>query len=69
MPDVIITNECHQLIRSRSVGGFRNTGQQMVDGTWMIPLERSTLEAVMSYRLDGETISDTIIRVLSGKPN
>ena len=69
MPDVNITNDCLELIRSKALRGLRGNGQRMSDGTWMVHLGDDTIERIMSYRLDGESISDTIIRVLSGKPN
>ena len=66
MPNRIISNECMNLIRSKAEFPFDNSGsRQLDDGNWSVPMSDETIERVQEHNLDGETFSDTIIRILS----
>lgn len=67
MQEFHITNEAYALVRSKAIKPFESTGRQLADGSWMVPLSDDVIEAVERKMLEGETISDTIIRLLNRK--
>ena len=69
MPEIVVTNECHELVRSKAISKFRPGSRRLYDGSWVITLDIEVIQRIESYAIPGETLSDTIIRVLSGKPN
>lgn len=60
-----ITNEARLAIRGAALLPFRETGTQRANGTWDIPVEETTLEAVRRQQQSGETLSDTLIRLVA----
>lgn len=61
---VRITAEAMRAIEDAAVNPFNQTGQKMIDGTWLVPLSNELMVRIRSVALPGETISDTIIRGL-----
>jgi hypothetical protein len=64
---VTITDEAMRAIRAASTNGFNQTGTRAADGSgvWNVPLHVDTLSRIHDARMAGETLSDTIIRVVS----
>jgi hypothetical protein len=65
MPQVIITDECHQALLKASTLPFLATGKKRANGDWQIPLEWCTIERLRRYQLQGESLSDTILRIVA----
>jgi hypothetical protein len=61
MPDIEITEECRALIASVTEPP---TGQRLPNGNWLVEIEAATLQWLQGLRLDGESISDCIIRIM-----
>lgn len=62
---VNVTDATAQLIRSKAAGLFKQTGRRLKDGTWDVPLSFDTYERLQKVQLDGETMNDTIFRVVT----
>ncbi len=64
-----ITNEAAIAVRSPV---FKQTGKQLKNGTWNIPLDADTYLRLRTAAFAGESLSDTIIRLVAlqdKKPN
>ena len=64
MPTILISDEAMQAIRAASVNEFEQTGVRGADGRWRVPLSAEVLERLTAVRLEAESWSDTIIRVI-----
>lgn len=64
MPIIRISDAVHRAIRAASTapGGFEAQGVRRSDGDWDVPITQDTLDRINKYRLEGESISDTILR-------
>ena len=60
---IVITNEAYRMIRNLATNELVNSGVRQIDGSWIIQVSASVFESVERVRLEGETISDTIIRL------
>lgn len=72
MPIITISHEAQLAIRGAATNPFNQTGTQRPDGSWDVPVEQDTLDRIHEAQLAGETLSDTIIRVVltaNRKPN
>ncbi len=65
MPMIKITDEAHQAILSKASPNFIENGHRIDSGEWMIPLQWDTLQRLRSKALEGESLSDTIIRCIT----
>ena len=67
MPKIHITDEAARAIRGAATapGGFQQTGHQRPDGSWDVPVEEDTLDRIQVALLEGETISDCIVRIVA----
>jgi hypothetical protein len=57
--------------RACDFGRYVSTGERMKDGTWLVPLDDYVFDRLKKAALDGETIDDTIqrlIRLTDGTP-
>lgn len=63
MTIINITDEAHRAIRSRAEGEFTQTGTRRADGSWDVPLAEDVIERIESVQLQGETLSDVILRL------
>ncbi|MCA1456179.1 hypothetical protein I6F35_23725 [Bradyrhizobium sp. BRP22] len=61
MPVIEITEECRALIESAVEPPI---GRRLPNGNWLIPVNEATWERLQQVRLQEETISECIIRVL-----
>lgn len=61
---MIITEECHNLIRSRATLPFVDTSTIIPDGTRLIEVDIEVYEHIKEYQLWGESVSDTLIRMM-----
>jgi hypothetical protein len=70
--NIIITAKAHNVIRSAALTDrpFQETATRLPDGTYSVPLQVSTVDAIMRCMFLGESISDAIVRLLAtrGKP-
>jgi len=62
MPDIEITEECRALIAAEFP--FDETGRRLPNGKWEISIDANTWQRLQRVRLNGESISDCIIRVI-----
>ena len=62
MPDIEITEECRALIAAEFP--FDETGRRLPNGKWEISIDVKTWQRLQSVQLNGESISDCIIRVI-----
>jgi len=62
MPDIEITEECRALIAAEF--SLDDTGRRLSNGMWQISIDAGTWQRVQKVRLQGESVSDCIIRVI-----
>jgi hypothetical protein len=62
MPNIEITEECRALIAAEF--HIEQTGQRLPNGNWRMPVDMKTWTWLHKVRLQGESISDCIIRVI-----
>ena len=60
-----ITAEAAAIIRAAAVRPFRDYAVRRDDGTFDVRIELETVKRLARVAFPGETISDTIIRVIS----
>jgi len=67
---ITITNEAVEAIRSRAEHPFKQTGHRLPNGMWSVPFEEDTIDRLEEHLMDGETISDVIVRacLTMGRP-
>lgn len=63
---VNISAEAEAAIRSKASQNFKSDAIACTDGTWDVPLQPDTIERLKAVAFEGETISDTIIRLICG---
>jgi hypothetical protein len=64
MPLIRMTDAPYTALARLAIGTFRQTGQRQADGTWLVPIEQDTWDALQATRLPGETDEDVIQRVI-----
>jgi hypothetical protein len=64
MPLIRLTDATYTALARLAIGTFRQTGQRQADGTWLVPIEQDTWDALQAKRLPGETDEDVIQRVI-----
>jgi hypothetical protein len=62
MPDIEISEECRALIAVEFE--MAEPARRLPNGNWQIPIDEKTWQRLQKLRLDGESISDCIIRVV-----
>ena len=62
MPDIEITDECRALIAAEFT--LEESGRQLPNGNWQLPVDAETLRRLQKVRLHGESVSDCIIRII-----
>ena len=62
MPDIEITEECRALIAAEFP--FDKIGRRLSNGNWQMPVDAETWRRLQNMQLQGESISDCIIRVI-----
>lgn len=65
MPQLRITNEAHEALLRESEQPDTAPGQRLANGDWQIPLNWETIARLRNNRLEGESLSDVIVRILS----
>ena len=65
MPQVRITNEAHEALLRESEQPELAPGQHLENGDWQISLGWDTIHRLRRHRLEGESLSDVIVRILS----
>lgn len=68
MPTVTISNAAMDAIRAAALHPLRQTGVRVGPDQWRVPLAQDTLDRIDEAKLAGESISDAILRVCSGRP-
>jgi hypothetical protein len=64
MKVIFITQEALDLIRSKALMPFVSTAKKRPDGTLAVPVDDEVFELISNHWLEGETASDTIIRLI-----
>lgn len=64
MPVINITREANDAIRAAAIGTFKEAGKQCINGTWDVPIDAEVLSHLREMQAVGETISDTIVRLV-----
>ena len=64
---IVIEDEAYRGLFSHPLPGHRfvNDGQRLADGRWSISIHRETEARLKAAAFKGETVSDTIIRLLA----
>ncbi len=61
---VILTDEAYRMVESFTRAGFKvRGGTQQPDGSWAVPLSQDVIDRLKDWVWEGETLSETIIRV------
>lgn len=63
MAAIIVSELCYRQIAANARGMFRSTGVKLQDGSWSLPVDDETLQRLTAVARDGETTSDTILRL------
>jgi hypothetical protein len=62
MPHIEINEECRALIAAEFP--FEQTGRRLPNGNWQMPVNAETWKRLQKVRLQGESMSNCIIRVM-----
>jgi hypothetical protein len=65
MKNIVLTKEALDAIRSVSIGGFRDNSVRRADGLYEAPFAEDTFERMDQIRLEGESDSDVILRLVA----
>jgi hypothetical protein len=65
MIEVHISEECYQLVQVKALLPFKHEGRPSKNGGRIIPLQEETVERLSKHQMAGETLSETIFRILS----
>lgn len=63
MPKLNLTAEALHAIHQRAENPLSSNAIKQPNGTWDVPFEADTIIRLQEEMLDGETISDTVLRV------
>ena len=66
-----VSDATYRAIADIAVLPFHSTATHQPDGSWLVPVEDDTWEALQQQRLPGESDDDTILRVIhrfQGRP-
>lgn len=65
MPTVIISSRAHDaILRASKTPTFHEEGVQLPSGDWSVPLSSEVVDRLHAARHAGESLSDTIERVI-----
>ena len=64
MKTIKVSDATHRAIAETAILPLSASGKQQPDGTWLVPIEDDTWEALESQRLPGESDDDTIQRLI-----
>jgi hypothetical protein len=64
MKTIKVSGATHRAVVDAAILPFRSTGQRQPDGTWLVPIEDDTWEALERQRLPGESDDDAIQRLI-----
>jgi hypothetical protein len=64
MKIIKVSNATHRAVVEAAILPFRETGKRQLDGTWLVPIEEDTWEALERQRLPGESDDDAIQRLI-----
>lgn len=63
MKRLLISADAYNAIRRSARLPLLETGERLADGHWAVPVDDETAEILERHRLEGETDSDTIVRM------
>lgn len=71
MPTIVVTAEVQALIRSQARADipFRETAVRLPNGNYSVPVRTEVFEKLNEVRLAGESHSDCLLRLMSGRAN
>ena len=61
-----ISNRTMQLLRANALGGFKQTGTQLPNDWWIVPIADDIAERLSETRFEGESSDDLLQRILAG---
>lgn len=64
MKNIIVSNVTYQMIAKAALGEFKGKARQTPSGMWIMPLEDDTFAAIKERVIAGETLDDTIQRII-----
>ncbi len=64
MKTIKVSDATHRAIAETAILPLSASGKQQPDGTWLVPIEDDTWEALESQRRPGESDDDTIQRLI-----
>jgi len=67
MPNIRITKEVRAIVRSHAEYDWKETGIQLPNGDWEVPISDKTLKKLIQKQLFGESINDCILRLFYGR--
>jgi hypothetical protein len=67
MSTIDITEQAMAAIRANVTPGhgFHQTATRLANGMWRVPVNDDTLERIQEHQLPGESVSETIYRILA----
>lgn len=68
MPQILISNTAHRAISTFSRGNVTVLARRTING-WLVPLSTDALHAIEDRRLPGESLSETLTRVMTYAAN
>lgn len=63
-----ITAEAYHVLKNKSLIGRLREVRKVRDGSYLVYLEINTYHRLRAFALEGETLSDAIIRLGAGSP-
>jgi hypothetical protein len=67
MREIQISREVEALLRAAAIYELKPTGRRLDNGDWIIPVDDDTLAYLEQHQFEGETLNDTILRLVTPK--
>ncbi|HEX6826421.1 MAG TPA: hypothetical protein VF077_08910 [Nitrospiraceae bacterium] len=65
MPVLKLTQEAYNAIKQEARLPFKQGGSRLIGGMWHVPISQDVMHAISDAQLAGESLSDTIIRMIN----
>lgn len=64
---ISVSNEAFIAVHGHAIGNpdWRATHKQEADGSWMMEVSEDTYNGILAQMVDGETLSDALVRIAS----
>jgi hypothetical protein len=64
MKSIIVSDATDRAVAEEAILPFRSTATRQADGSWLVPIEDDTWEALQCQRLPGESDDDAVMRII-----